>query len=713
MVELQEFFVEGGDPNRSHVLLHITEPSTREEQAKGVFFALCEINNGTNANSEQLQQIIDLMESSYYAIPDSDTDAFELCLEEANRRGHHVLRKHPDTAIHCLVGTIRDHHIAFAYHGKPLAALYYSSGENTGHIDIIGEDEPPPQQLFSSLMQGDMNPGDFFYGATPHVAQFLATDRVEKIVFGRSAKQSVQHMEKVLTGLHNGQSYGGFLVHAFSKDGARVIAPVVSPPAAGSTATPLIETVPKNSSETKPAAPKIVYETNYRPRRADDTRSEQLTLPGHILRALLVGVRAIVRVIVRLALALWHGIVGGILILTNIGGHREIVLDNFRHTLRRRKDALGELSLLSKLFILIIILGGITFVAGIGYLRIKERRDAAVLAYQTQIQAITDKKNEADAKLIYGDESAASALVTAALTGIAKLPNNSPAEKDTVTKLQSDIAGVRQRLQKMVIVNPTLITDLGSIGGTVTVNALALLNQSLVIYGNTDPRHYIFDLTTSAIETKDHSAFPHLTADSTPKEHDTIIFGNNFSGIAAFDKDSHVLIPKDVSFPETGERVTDLMVYNQKLYSLDAAAGQIYKHNPTQTGYDKGSPWIRDAVGHDLTQGVAFGIDGDIYVLRAQGELIKLTAGTVVPFSITNLIPALTAPTRLITNNTMTALYILEPIEKRLIAVDKASGHVLKQYTTPLWQSPSDMLIDSEKNSAYVLDGNKLYRFDL
>ena len=44
-VDIREFFVEGDDQKTSHVLLHITEPSTAEEIEKGYFLALCEINN--------------------------------------------------------------------------------------------------------------------------------------------------------------------------------------------------------------------------------------------------------------------------------------------------------------------------------------------------------------------------------------------------------------------------------------------------------------------------------------------------------------------------------------------------------------------------------------------------------------------------------------------------------------------------------------------
>ena len=39
ILQLQEFFIEGGDRCTSHVLLHIAEPASLEEKKKGYFFS--------------------------------------------------------------------------------------------------------------------------------------------------------------------------------------------------------------------------------------------------------------------------------------------------------------------------------------------------------------------------------------------------------------------------------------------------------------------------------------------------------------------------------------------------------------------------------------------------------------------------------------------------------------------------------------------------
>jgi hypothetical protein len=37
-------------------------------------------------------------------------------------------------------------------------------------------------------------------------------------------------------------------------------------------------------------------------------------------------------------------------------------------------------------------------------------------------------------------------------------------------------------------------------------------------------------------------------------------------------------------------------VYNRKLYGVDKQSGQIYKHSSTQTGFDQGTPWLKNIV---------------------------------------------------------------------------------------------------------------------
>ena len=90
-IEIQEFFVEGSDQRASHVLLHITEPNTPAEFAKGYFFALAEMKNGTMAHIEQLQRIIDDLEAGFYTDHGDTQNDIETLFALINRRSHKLL----------------------------------------------------------------------------------------------------------------------------------------------------------------------------------------------------------------------------------------------------------------------------------------------------------------------------------------------------------------------------------------------------------------------------------------------------------------------------------------------------------------------------------------------------------------------------------------------------------------------------------------------
>ena len=143
---------------------------------------------------------------------------------------------------------------------------------------------------------------------------------------------------------------------------------------------------------------------------------------------------------------------------------------------------------------------------------------------------------------------------------------------------------------------------------------------------------------------------------------------------------------------------------------MDTAHNKIYKHNPTQLGYDKGSSWLKGDI--DINDGVSLAVDGDLFLLKSNGEILKFTSGQQQEFTITGLDPALDKPTTIWTYNNLKYLYILEPTNKRVVVLNK-TGQMMQQYTSDSWQNPTGMVVDEEKKVVYVLDNNKIHRFGI
>ncbi len=704
ILELHEFFVEGGNRDTSHVLLHIAEPGTPEEKEKGYFFGLTEVTGGSLDHIGHVQRLIDDVQSAYYKHAEpGDTDAFERTIEQVNRRGHHILQ-FAGGETHCIVGALRGSQISLAYHGAPEAALLYHRAGALEYLDILGDgaEEGQDSRLFSSILQGELHTNDFFYAATPHVRNFFSPDRVTKLLTGRTNKQAVEHIQKVLGGLRDGSSYGGILFHIIPKDQA----PRTGRPPIHITPSPGHMHPPARQDDGTKSA-----ETNVRPRKAPGDPlflSIMETLGRGIATACVLGFRLLKNIgmmIGRLA-------VNMIIILTNKGGQRATVMGDWRASLQRSIRRLRGLPLLTKL-LGILAIAAILFLSGsAGLLQIREKKMAETRRTAQIQEAIRDKKDAADARIIYGDTASAYQLLVEAKGLLSQLGIDTPEKKRQEVALSADINTVLMKLRKWSVVHGDVLADLSTASPSAKATKLALLSGTLIAYGPKDAQLYQVDPLTKKIEIREHKTIPLLYAGNTPKEDDAVVFVSGDQSVAVYMKDSGSVTAKDISFPQKAVSLADLFVYNQKLFTLDTATNQIYKHAKTQTGYDRGTPWIKKTDDVHLDDAVSLAIDGDLYLATRGGKILKFTNGEMVSFTLSGMDPPLDAPEMIWTYNNVNNLYILEPANKRLIALDK-SGKLIAQYSDPAWTGPTGMVVDEAKKTAYVLDANKIYKIGL
>lgn len=752
ILEIHEFFAEGRNQDRSHVLLHITEPSTAEELKKGHFFAIAEINNGPIEQIEHLQKMIDDIESGYFETDEQDgKDPFETVLEYVNRRGHHILQ-YRNSIIHCLVGVLRDHELSFAYHGSPEMVLFYKNQEldDLATMNVLAEqNNDRADVLFSSVMQGTINYGDYFYVSTPHVADYFKADRVKKILLSRNTRQAAGHIQKVLSDLSSDFSFGGVIAHFSSKydlpktgkmpklsvhggstgsinklvDQEKTTEEMLVAPFLGglkkhwnnfranrsADKKKLAAARAKSTSErTLVHTEKGKLETNWRPREKSFSIFNTVLIT--LGKTIVLGFTGIFHLLKGIIFGIAKLLIALILVISNKDNKRADVLKTFRRWREQKKEEFGKLPLLSKLLLSLTVILAIIFIGSISVYKVRENLQAKRQAYQNQIQAVLDKKTAADAALVYGDETRALTLLQEAKGVTANLPAENKTQKEKVIELNNEINTTLMKLQKLYTVDPEMLTDIATINPEAKTQRLALLGDSLFAYGPDDNHYYKYDLNGKTAESKDYGNNLRLRSASTPKEQDAIIFIAGDNTVAVYSKATTLLTPKDIFFPVDNVKLADLFVYNQKIYVLDPINNQIFKHSATQTGFDKGAVWVKDS-GIDLTDAVSLAIDGDMFILKQNGEIIKLTAGKKADFAISGLDPKLDKPSVIWTYNNLVNIYILEPTNRRIVILDKI-GKLIGQYTAVEWQNPSGMIVDEMKKTVYVLDNNKIYRFN-
>ena len=61
--------------------------------------------------------------------------------------------------------------------------------------------------------------------------------------------------------------------------------------------------------------------------------------------------------------------------------------------------------------------------------------------------------------------------------------------------------------------------------------------------------------------------------------------------------------------------------------------------------------------------------------------------------------------------NDVQNIYILEPTNQRVVVLNK-EGKMLEQYTATEWQSPTGMIVNESNKEIFILDNNKVYKFN-
>jgi|HigsolmetaAR202D_1030399.scaffolds.fasta_scaffold00026_73 hypothetical protein len=167
----------------------------------------------------------------------------------------------------------------------------------------------------------------------------------------------------------------------------------------------------------------------------------------------------------------------------------------------------------------------------------------------------------------------------------------------------------------------------------------------------------------------------------------------------------------------------DIEIYDGNLYVWGAEANQILKY--TSGSYaNLPTPWIRsDQLGErDFASSIDMEIDGNIYLLQANGTVFVLSGGAfereIVPEGIS---PPISAVTRFFVTGGPTEghIFLVDTLNERIIQIDKMTGVVIQQIRVAE-DSPirldflTDVYVeDSIRPILYIVNGGQIIRADL
>ncbi len=160
----------------------------------------------------------------------------------------------------------------------------------------------------------------------------------------------------------------------------------------------------------------------------------------------------------------------------------------------------------------------------------------------------------------------------------------------------------------------------------------------------------------------------------------------------------------------------DMETYLRFLYVLSPENKQIYKYERLNNRYGRPVPYN---VNGDLTDAIDMAIDGDVYVLKEGGEIVRLFRGEAQAFKLARLPEGVLKNATKIFKVAEKQFYLLDPNGRRVIVLSDvtATGDVsyVKQYVLEGDQvgELKDLYVDPEEARLYVMDEKRVYAIDI
>lgn len=332
---------------------------------------------------------------------------------------------------------------------------------------------------------------------------------------------------------------------------------------------------------------------------------------------------------------------------------------------------------------------------------------------ETRLEEITQLIRTADNRRLSGELDSANAILEQAEQRAKQvLDNDANLFRAEALDVLERIRVKSEEINNIVRLTPRLVVNIGTKNPDIEAQGLISQDDGEFIVFD---RQNLYRVLLNTVEDPDVLLDDELILHGQPfPRYQTLAFQTTDNSIIELINGQPTVMKTDD--PAGWIKGTAMRTYLRFMYMLSPENNQIYKYERLTNRYSAPSEYN---VNGDLEGALDIAIDGNIYVLKEGGEVIKLLRGEVQPFIIRYLPEgALTDATKLykvFDGN----LYFLDPVHARIIvATDGGSsgeGSYVKQYILEGDQVGTlrDLYVDDEENQLYVLDEERLHVIDL
>jgi hypothetical protein len=362
----------------------------------------------------------------------------------------------------------------------------------------------------------------------------------------------------------------------------------------------------------------------------------------------------------------------------------------------------------TRFLLLGIILAVCMLVIGIALLSKSQARSQAENSFQERLTTIEDLLERAAGAVIYKDEDQARSLYVNAQTLLESLPSDTPDRLNKKQSLLSDIESALDEIRHLInIPNPPLLGDLAQVNDGVFGNSLIQNQDTLYVLGS-DARVYRFHRTEKRFQLALDDEKVDAVARAATQEDGRMYFLGDDGVVYTFSTEKEAIETTGV-----GNQVwVDIEAYANRLYVLrptrQGQEGQVLRFERSGNTFSQESNWITSRT-TSLDQAVSLAVDGTVFVLSKNGEIVRFSTGSEVDWDTGVVDPVISQATKIWTDADSQYIYVLESRTNRLIVFEKESAKFLVQYRSPAFAGLTDFVVDEKGYTIYLLAGSKLY----
>lgn len=723
----------------------VAQPDTLKEELLGKLFVILQINSNSSNDVRLANFLISELNKNYYQNDKAILrerlksitieQVFESCLAKTNKNiADQLLSKKIIVdlrKINITIGVIFGTEVHFSNLGKNKINLFYRNKQEAGidkykSRDLTEDDndtsEINPNKLFANLNNGILPQSGFMLFANEALPEYIGTKKLIEIITTLPPLGAIEHIKQQLEQLNSFVSFYAVLL----KNTTGIV--TADPPRrTKASANESINDLRLTESITE----KLLMPTGLidfrkwtdRGKKAmtkSKSGSNQLSLANKHLKqerrstvtpnghGLLAKTKSysinIATSAVALTVGLLHMTKGFNLRpqhLTNSVRQLALFAGNtllspvawfFNLRQRQRLMIFGS-------FIFLILFG-----LSLWFTSYRQKQLASSERIETVLTQIEEKENLIDSSLIYKNDEGALNLANEVRVLIASLPALKEANPK-LDLLKTKFQDQEKKIRKIISVTPKEIANIGGLVAAAEPLNLTKTDQALYSSDSKNRAIYKIDLGTKIISTLS-SGLENLESLNGGA------IDNNLIYYQAKDKVFILNTKKDQG--KTYE-VKDLPLndslalapYLDKLYVLNKA-GEVMRLNFRNDSFTGPRNWLDQKV--DTKNFAKLHIDGSIYMLYTDGNIVKFSRGEKQAFALTGLEPKLSKSTTMTSSDNF--IYIADSNLKAITVFDN-KGAYQKMYQADKFTDVTALQIDEKNKTGYVLADKAVYSFEL